>query len=57
MVGVNLTLISDQIMSPNLKGMHYDCKFEIMGWIILLMRSELARSICYHFSILHKDTP
>ena len=56
MVGVNLTLIFDQIMSPNLKGMHYGCKFQIMGWIILLMRPELAGSICNDFPVLHEYT-
>ena len=56
MVGIDFTLISDQIMSPNLKGMHYDCKFQIMGWIILLMRPEMAGSICNNFSVLHQYT-
>ena len=56
MVGVNLTLISNQIMPPDLKGMHYGCKFQIMGWIILLMRPERAGSICNDFPVLHEYT-
>jgi len=57
MVSVDLTLIPDQIMSPDFEGMHYGCKFQIMCWVILLMRPELAGSICNYFPILHKDTP
>jgi hypothetical protein len=57
MVSVNLTLISDQIMSPDFEGMYYGCKFLIMGGVILLIRLELAGSICNYFLILHKDTP
>jgi hypothetical protein len=57
MVSVDLTLISDKIVSPNLEGMHYRCKFQIMGGVILLMGIKLAGSICHYFPILHKDRP
>jgi hypothetical protein len=43
-------------MSPNLKGMHYGCKLQIMGGIILLVGFELAGSICHYFSVLHENT-
>ena len=56
MVSINLALISNQIMPPNFKCVHYGCKFQIMGWIILLMRPELAGSICNDFPILHQYT-
>jgi hypothetical protein len=44
-VGIDLALIPNQVVSPNLKGMHYDCKLQIMGGIILLVGFELAGSI------------
>jgi len=56
MVSVNLTLISNQIMPPNFKSVHYGCKFQIMGGIILLMRPELAGSICNDFPVLQQHT-
>jgi hypothetical protein len=43
-------------MSPNLKGMHYGCKLQIMGRIVLLVGFELAGSIRHYFPISHKDT-
>ena len=55
MVGVDLTLISNLIMSPNLEGMHYGCKLQIMCWVILLMRPELSGSISYYHHVLHED--
>ena len=56
MIRIYLTLISDQIMSPNFKGVHYSCKFQIMSWIILLMRPELTGSIRNDFPVLHQYT-
>jgi hypothetical protein len=55
-VGIDLTLIPNQVMSPNLKGMHYGSKFQIMGGIIRLVGLELAGSICHYFPILHENT-
>ena len=43
-------------MSPNLKGLHYGCKFQIMDWIILLVRPELAGSIGNYFPVLLEYT-
>ena len=54
MVGIDFALISNQIMPPNFKCVHYGCKFQIMGSIILLMRPELAESICNDFPVLHE---
>jgi hypothetical protein len=39
-------------MSPNLRGMHYGCKLQTMGGIILLVGFELAGSIFHYFSHL-----
>jgi hypothetical protein len=44
-VGIDLALIPNQVVSPNLEGMHYGCKLQIMGGIILLMGFELAGGI------------
>ena len=56
MVGIYLALISNQLMPPNFKGMHYGCKFQVMGRIVLLMIPELAGSICDEFPVLHQYT-
>jgi hypothetical protein len=53
---IDFALIPNQVMSPNFKGMHYDCKLQAMGRIVLLVGFELAGSIRHYFSILHKDT-
>jgi hypothetical protein len=55
-VGIDLALIPNQVVSLNLKCMHYGCKLQIMGGIILLVGFELARSICHYFPILHENT-
>jgi hypothetical protein len=55
-VGIDLALIPNQVMSPNLKGMHYGCKLQVMGRIILLVGFELAGSIRHYFPVLHKKT-
>jgi hypothetical protein len=55
-VGIDLTLIPNQVVSPNLKGVHHGCKLQIMGGIILLVGFELAGSICHYFPILHENT-
>jgi hypothetical protein len=54
-VCIDLALIPNQVMSPNLKGMHYGCKLQIMGGIILLVGFELAGSIRHYFPVLHKN--
>ena len=41
-------------MPPNLEGMHYGCKLQIMGWVILLMRPGLSGSISYYLTVLHE---
>src|SRR6185312_10730169 len=56
MVGKDFTLISNQIMPPNLKCVHYGCEFQIMGRVVLLMSPELTGSICNDFPILHQYT-
>ena len=56
MVGIDLALISNQIMPPNFKGVHYGCKFQVMGRIVLLMRPELAGSLRNNFPVLHQYT-
>jgi hypothetical protein len=56
MVGIDLALIPNQVMSPNLKGVHYGCKLQIMRGIILLVGFELVGSICHYFPILHENT-
>jgi hypothetical protein len=49
---LDFALIPNQVMSPNLKGLHYGCKLQIMGRIVLLVGFELAGSIHHYFLIL-----
>ena len=56
MISIDFALIPDQIMPPNFKSVHYGCKFQIMGRIVLLMRPELVGSICNDFPVLHQYT-
>src|SRR6185312_8837027 len=56
MVGEDFALISNQIMPPDLKCVHYGCKLQIMSRVILLMSPELTGSICNDFPVLHQHT-
>src|SRR3954465_604503 len=53
-VGIDLTTITKEVMTPSCQGMNYGSEFKVMGRIVLFMWTQLPRSICYHMSILHK---
>src|SRR3954467_7751490 len=52
-VGVNLATITDEVMSPQLQCINYSCQFEVMGWIIIFVRTQLTRAISNHLALLH----
>src|SRR3954464_15786800 len=53
MVGVYLATITDEVVSPQLQCIDYCCRFEIMSWIIIFVRTQLTRAISNHFALLH----
>src|SRR3954469_14528292 len=52
-VGVDLATITDEVVSPQLQCINYCCQFEIMGWIIIFVRTQLTRAISNHLALLH----
>ena len=56
MIGVDVTFVSDQIVSLDLQGVHNSCKLKIMGRVALLVVLQLAGSISYNSPILHQNT-
>ena len=52
---VDVTFVPDQIVSPDLKGMHNSCKFKVMGRVALLMVLQLSRCLSYDSPILHQN--
>src|SRR4051812_46163219 len=44
-VGVDLATITKRVMSPQLQCIDYSCKFEVMGWILIFMSTQLTRAI------------
>jgi hypothetical protein len=57
MIGIDLALIPNQVVSPNLKCMHHGCKLQIMGGIILLMGFELAEAYATTFPSCMRTHP
>src|SRR3954464_8310727 len=55
-VGVDLTTITDEVMSPQLQCINYCCQFKIMCWILIFVSTQLTRAISNHFALLHQDT-
>src|SRR3954464_6032921 len=52
-VGVDLATITKEVMSPQLQCIDYSCQFEVMGWILVLVGTQLTRAIRNHFALLH----
>jgi hypothetical protein len=55
-VGVDLTFVSNQVMSLDLECMHYSGQLLVMGRVILFMGLQLPRGIGYNSSILHEHS-
>ena len=55
-IGVDITFVSDQIVSLDLQGVHNSCKLKIMGRVALLVVLQLVGSISYDSPILHQNT-
>jgi hypothetical protein len=55
-IGIDVTFVPDQVVSPDLQGMHNSCKLKVMGRVVLLMVLQLAGSISYNSSVLHQNT-
>jgi hypothetical protein len=56
MISVNITVSSQQVMSPNLESMNHSCKLQIMCGVVLLMGPECSRGISNDSVVLHQDT-
>jgi hypothetical protein len=52
-IGVNLTSVSNQVVTPNFQGMNHSCQFQVMRRIVDLMGPELSGSVGHHLSVLH----
>src|SRR3954464_8178049 len=52
-VGVDLAMITDKVVSPQLQCINYCCQLEIMRWIIIFVRTQLTRAISNHFALFH----
>jgi hypothetical protein len=55
-VSVDLTFVSNQVMSTDLECMHYRGQLWVMGWVILFVGLQLSRDIGYNSSFLHENT-
>src|SRR4051812_34712572 len=44
-VGVDITTITDEVMSPQHQCINYCCQFEIMCWILVFVSTQLTRAI------------
>ena len=53
MVGEDLATITEKVMSPLLQRMNDSSKFEVVNWVVLLVRAQLPRGISNHFALLH----
>ena len=56
MIGVNVTFVLNQIMSPDLQGMYNSYKLKVMSRVALFMVFQLSRGISYDFPLLHQNT-
>src|SRR3954469_8992603 len=52
-VGVDLATITKEVMSPQLQCIDHSSQFEVMGWIFVLVSTQLTRAISNHFALLH----
>ena len=52
-VGVDITLVPNQVVSPNLQGMHNGFLLKIMGRVTLFVLFQLAGCLSNDFPILH----
>src|SRR3954466_2921647 len=52
-VGVDLATITEKVMSPQLQCIDYSCQFEVMGWILVFVSTQLTKAIRNHFALLH----
>src|SRR3954469_10969978 len=52
-VGVDPATVTKEVMSPQLQCIDYNCQFEVMGWILVFVSTQLTRAISNHFAFLH----
>src|ERR1041385_1907987 len=52
-VAIDLTTITNEVMSPQLQCINYRCQFKIMCWIVIFMIMQQTRAISNHFALLH----
>src|SRR4051812_43235201 len=52
-LSVDRVTITKEVMSPQLQFINYCCQFEVMGWILIFVSTQLARSISNHVALLH----
>src|SRR4051812_16872485 len=52
-VGVDLAMITEEVMSPQLQRINHRCQFEVMSWIFVFVRTQLTISISNHTTLLH----
>ena len=56
MVYVDVALVADQVVPPDLQCVHYGRELKVMGCIILFVLSKLMQSLRNDFAFLHKNT-
>ena len=56
MVGEYLSLLSNQIVSPDLQSVHHRGQFQIMSGVISFVLPQLSGCISHNFAILHEYT-
>ena len=52
-VGDDLAMITEKVMSPLLQCMNDSSKLEVVNWVVFFMRAQLTRGISNHFALLH----
>src|SRR3954465_1500123 len=52
-VGIDLATVTKEVMLPQLQCIDYSCQFEVMGWILVFVSTQLTRAIRNHFALLH----
>ena len=52
-IGEDLTMITEKVVSPLLQCMNDSSKLEVVNWVVLFVRAQLTRGISNHFALLH----
>ena len=52
-VGEDLAMITEKVMSPLLQCMNDSSKLEVVNWVVFFMRVQLSRGISNHSALLH----